>query len=70
MFSYNVENPNLTDKKRNILHACMPQTVSRKTKEQEGLIYIDQQILKKVKIRHKNVAIAWIDYIKACDIVP
>ena len=34
------------------------------------LIYIDQHILNERKIRRKNLAIAWIDYKKAYDIVP
>ena len=33
-------------------------------------LYIDQHILKEVKTRQKNVAIAWIDDKKAYDMVP
>ena len=35
-----------------------------------ALIYIDQHILNESKKRRKNLAMAWIDYKKACDMVP
>ena len=35
-----------------------------------GLLYIDQYILNESKTRRKNLPMAWIDYKKACDIVP
>ena len=40
---------------------------SRSTRE---LLYIDQYILNKSKMRQKNLAVAWIDYKKAYDMVP
>ena len=35
-----------------------------------GLLYIDQHILNESKTRRKNLAMAWIDYKKAYDMVP
>ena len=40
---------------------------SRDTAE---LLYIDQRILNESKTRRKNLAMAWIDYKKAYDMVP
>ena len=34
------------------------------------LLYIDRAVIKKVKSRNKNLAMAWIDYKKAFDMVP
>ena len=34
------------------------------------LLYMDQHILNESKTRRKNLAIAWIDYKKAYDMVP
>ena len=34
------------------------------------LLYIDRTVIKEVKSRNKNLAMAWIDYKKACDMVP
>ena len=34
------------------------------------LLYIDRAVIKEVKSRNKNLAMAWIDYKKACDMVP
>ena len=34
------------------------------------LLYIDQHILNESKTRRKNLAMAWIDYKKAYDMVP
>ena len=34
------------------------------------LFYIDRAVIKEVKSRNKNLAIAWIDYKKAYDMVP
>ena len=34
------------------------------------LLYIDRAVIKEVKSRNKNLAMAWIDYKKAYDIVP
>ncbi len=34
------------------------------------LLYIDQHVLNESKTRRKNLAMAWIDYKKAYDIVP
>ena len=34
------------------------------------LIYIDRAVIREVKSRKKNLAMAWIDYKKAYDMVP
>ena len=34
------------------------------------LLYIDSAVIKEVKSRNKNLAMAWIDYKKAYDMVP
>ena len=34
------------------------------------LLYIDRAVIKEVKSRNKNLAMAWIDYNKAFDVVP
>ena len=34
------------------------------------LLYIDRAVIKEVKSRNKNLAMAWIDYKKACHMVP
>ena len=34
------------------------------------LLYIDRAVIKKVKSRNKNLAMTWIDYNKAYDMVP
>ena len=34
------------------------------------LLCIDRAVIKEVKSRYKNLAMAWIDYKKACDMVP
>ena len=34
------------------------------------LLYIDRAVIKEVKSRKKNLAMTWIDYKKAYDIVP
>ena len=35
-----------------------------------GLLYIDRAVIKEVKSRNKNLAMAWIDYREAYDMVP
>ena len=40
---------------------------SRRTND---LLYIDRAVIKEVKSRNKNLAMAWIDYKKAYDMVP
>ena len=40
------------------------------TRGSNDLLYIDRAIIKEVKCRNKNLAIAWIDYKKAYDMVP
>ena len=40
---------------------------SRRTND---LLYIDRAVIKGVKSRNKNLAMAWIDHKKACDMVP
>ena len=34
------------------------------------LLYIDRAVIKEVKSRNKNLAMTWIDYKKAYDVVP
>ena len=34
------------------------------------LLYIDRTVIEEVKSRNKNLAVAWIDYKKAYDVVP
>ena len=41
--------------------------VSRGTND---LLYVDRAVIKKVKSRNENLAMAWIDYKKAYDMVP
>ena len=40
------------------------------SRETNDLLYIDRTVIKKVKSRNKNLAMAWIDYKKAYDMVP
>ena len=40
------------------------------TKGANDLLYIDQMILKEVRKRRKNIAMGWIDYKKAYDMIP
>ena len=42
----------------------------RKWKETSDLLFIDKMILREVRMRKKTLAIAWIDYKKAYDMVP
>ena len=64
-----VENLNCTNKKRNMLLACMPWTISegflKGKRGTDDLLNIVQHILNKVKRRRKNVAITSI-YNKNC----
>ena len=42
----------------------------RKSKGTDDLLFIDKMILREVRMRKKNLAVAWIDYKKAYDMVP
>ena len=42
----------------------------RKCKRTGDLLFIDKMILREVRMRKKNLAVAWIDYKKAYDMVP
>ena len=42
----------------------------RKSRRTEDQLYIDKMILKEVKTRKKNLAMGWIDYQKAFDMLP
>ena len=42
----------------------------RKSRRTNNLLFIDQMIIKEVKIRKRNLSMAWIDYNKAYDMVP
>ena len=62
--------------KENQLLACLKQIVSGRTKsipqeikETNDLLCIDQHILKEVKTMRKNIAMGWINYKKAYDLV-
>ena len=56
-------------KRKIILLANKPQD-AKKDPEAQQLLYIDQYILNESKTRRKNLAMAWIDYKKAYDMVP
>ena len=54
-------------------HGLFPdeQKICRKgSRDTAELLYIDQYILNECKTRRKNLAMAWIDYKKAYDMVP
>ena len=56
-----------------ISRGLFPEEQKRYRKGTRGtgdLPYIDQHILKESKTKRKNVAMAWIDYKKAYDLVP
>ena len=40
------------------------------SRETNDLLYIDRAVIKEVKSRNKNLAMVWIDYKKAYDMVP
>ena len=40
----------------------------RKSKGTDDILFIDKMILREVRMRKKNLAVAWIDYKKAFDI--
>ena len=40
------------------------------SRETNDLLYIDRAVIKEVKSRNKNLAMAWIDYKKAFDMIP
>ena len=42
----------------------------KKSRVTNDLLYIDRAVIREVKSRKKNLAIAWIDYKKAYDMVP
>ena len=42
----------------------------RQARGTNDLLYIDNMIFREVKRRRKNLAIAWIDYKKAYDMIP
>ena len=42
----------------------------KRSRGTNDLLYIDRAIIREVKLRQKNLAIAWIDYQKAYDMVP
>ena len=41
----------------------------QKCKETDDLLFIDKMILREVRMRKKNLAVPWIDYKKAYDMV-
>ena len=77
MLAYDVESPDHTDKRRNVLLTFMPRTIVGKTKrcrkgtrETISQLYIDQYIFKDAKARQENVAMAYIDFKKTYGMVP
>ena len=42
----------------------------KRSRETNDLLYIERAVIKEVKPRKKNLALAWIDYKKAYDMVP
>ena len=42
----------------------------RKSKRTDDLLFIDKMILREVRMRKKNLVVAWIGYKKAYDMVP
>ena len=51
----------------------LPEEQKRCRKGSRGtndLVFIDRAVIKEVKSRNKNLAMAWIDYKKAYDMVP
>ena len=72
-----VENINSTNKVRDLLLANKPPIIHWGTKRMPKgswvtaeSLYIDQHILDESKNRRKNLAMDWIDYKKAYDMVP
>ena len=72
-----VENINSTNMGRDLLLANKQQIVPwqtermpQKSRGTAELLYIDQHILNESKTRRKNLAMAWIDYKRAYDMVP
>ena len=73
-----VENTNSTNKGKDLLLASKPRIVPWTNQKDDAkdprgtaeLLYIDQHILNESKTKRKNLAIAWIDYKMAYDMVP
>ena len=42
----------------------------RKSRGKNDLLFIDKMIMREVKMRKRNLSMAWIDYRKAYDMVP
>ena len=42
----------------------------RKSRGTNGLLFIDKMIMREVKMRKRNLSMAWIDYKKAYDMLP
>ena len=47
-----------------------PKGCRKGSREPNDLLYIDRAVIKEVKSRNKNLAMAWMDYMKAHDMVP
>ena len=47
-----------------------PKGCRKSSRGTTDLLYIDRAVIKEVKSRHNNLAMAWIDYKKAYDMVP
>ena len=65
-----MENTNSTNKGKDLLLADEPKGCRKRSRGTPELLYIDQHILNESKTRRKNLAMAWIDYKKAYDMVP
>ena len=42
----------------------------KRSRRTNDLLYVDRAVIKEVKSRNKNLAMAWMDYKKAYDMVP
>ena len=72
--SYDVENINTTNWGEYLLIRCglfleEQKRCRKETRETGEQLYFDPRILKEGKMRRKNVAMVWVDYKKAFDIV-
>ena len=65
-----VENINSTNTRRDLLLSNEQKRCCKGSRGTAELLYIDQHILDESKTRRKNLAMVWIDYKKAYDMVP
>ena len=78
MFAINVEVTDRCNCRSDVCTFKSGKVVTRRTEKgcrkgsrgTNALLYIDRAVIKEVKPRNKNLAMAWIDYKKAYDMVP